>query len=196
MKVLRLTKFRIYAFLGLVFGFGVFFEILRYPAVSQAAEQISPIQIVHQQPDARTLPAPAFMIPLVVEIRNSRSTDLKIRLVASRDGKIMDVALPQGALNPSDNPVYQIQVPAPTHVFSYQFVIQDKDGSITSSKRFVVRRPCIQNYKVEVPRDAADAEFKQGVGELISKAKLLETTTTNYDTSLKLLEQLKTLVSE
>lgn len=195
-----MKSFSLFRFKSLALATGILVSAAVYGAshfqmVSEAAET-SAVQLVHQQPDSRSLPAPSFMIPLTLEVRNTRATDLRIRVVASRDGRIMDIGMPQGNLNQADNPVYQIEVAAPTYVLSYQFIIQDKAGNVTTSKRYVVRRPCIQNYKVDVPKDASDAEFKQNVGELISKAKILETTTANYETSLKLLEQLKTLVSE
>jgi hypothetical protein len=131
-----------------------------------------------------------------VEVRNSRETALKVRLVASRDGKLLDIGLPPGAFNESDVPVYKVRLPAPVGVMTYQFVVQDKDGRFTVSDRFVLRRSCIPTYKFEVPPEASDAAFKQEVGALMSKAKNLEATTQHYENALRLIDDLRGLLNE
>jgi hypothetical protein len=160
---------------------------------SHAAESI---QLVHSPLDARDLPTPGDFITMSVEVRNSRETNLKVRLAASRDGKLLDIGLPPGAFNESDIPVYRVQLPAPAAVMTYQFVVQDKDGGFTVSDRFVLRRSCIPTYRFEVPANAVDAAFKQEVGTLMSKAKSLEATTQHYENALRLIDDLRGLLNE
>ena len=195
MSALSKTRIGLCLLLGLVFVIGLIIEVFRTPASSQAAEP-SPatLQIMHQVPDIKSLPPLATMIPLTIEIKNSNDVNLKIRLVASRDGKLIDVAMPQGTLNANDVPVFQIEIPAPLAYMTYQFVARAPDDSLITTKRFIIRRPCIQRFRVNIPDEVGDGEFKKTMGELVAQAKHLERDTTNYETTLKLITELRELV--
>jgi len=149
------------------------------------------ISVMHTAPDGRSLPATANWVVISVELTNTVATDLKVRLVGSRDGKFIDIAFPQGALNKADHPTYEIEIPAPAAALTYQFIVHQPNGELVTSKRFAVERPCIQNFKVEVAGDVSDAPFRKKVTELVAKAKILERDRANYEGALKILEDLK-----
>lgn len=159
--------------------------------VACAQDAKPPVQVVHRPPDLKNLPASAPWLPIVLELRNTKNVALKIRLVGSRDGRLVDITLPKGNLNTQDYPEYRVELPAPLAAMSYQFVVHQADGTLVTSQRFAIRRSCIQNYQIEVAEDGGDVEFKRTVGELISKAKTLERETLQLDASLKVLEELK-----
>jgi len=186
----------IYILVALLFLAGLVLELLRVPNTVQAAESSNSIELYHRVPDIKNLPAPATMMPIAVEVRNTKKTDLKIRLVASRDGKMIDLAMPQGVLNVQDVPVYQVELPAPLAYMTYQFVAQTEDGTLVTTRRFILRRNCIQKFQVNVPDTVGDAEFRKNIADLVGKARSLERDTANYETALKLIDGLKVLTGE
>ncbi len=149
------------------------------------------IDVLHKAPDGKSLPTTANWMLLSVELTNTVSTDLKVRLVGSRDGRFMDVVFPSGALNAADRPTYQVEIPAPAATMSYQFIVHQPDGRLVSSRRFIIERPCIQNFKVEVTGSDSDSSFRKDVSQLVAKAKILERDRANYEAALKILEELK-----
>jgi hypothetical protein len=150
-----------------------------------------PISVLHRPPSVDTIPAIGTLMTLQIELRNTFDIESKIRLVGSKDGRFIDIAFPRGALNSADHPTFKIELPSPVAVMTYQFVVHQRDGSLSSSERFIIKRPCVQNYKVTVPEDAPNAEFRRDVSSLVSQAKTLERDTASLESSLKLLEQIK-----
>ena len=179
----------------LIFAFG--FLCLNALVVSPTAGQQQddatnlPITVVHRAPSVDTIPAIGTLMPIQVELRNTFDIESKIRLVGSKDGRFIDIAFPRGALNSADQPTFKIEIPSPIAAMTYQFVIHQRDGSLSASERFVIKRKCIQNYAVAVPEDAPNAEFRREVSSLVSQAKHLERDTASLESSLKLLEQIK-----
>jgi hypothetical protein len=196
MKDLFQSRYLITFLAGIVFAFGMLLELVQHPTTSAAAATQSEIEIHHKAPLGQELPAPAQMMTIGVELKNTKSTELKVRLIASRDGKLLDVAFPPGFLNEIDNPLYQLKIPAPSAFLSYQFVVHESDGSLSTSQRFVVQRACVPKLAVDVPSDIPDAVFRKEVSDLLVKAKQRERDTQNYDTALALLTDLKSLAKE
>ncbi len=165
--------------------------IMLQPCIAAAEDGSPPIQVVHRPPDLQNLPQVVPWLPVIVELRNTKDVALKIRLVGSRDGRLLDITLPRGNLNNQDYPEYRVEIPAPMAAMSYQFVLHQPDGTLATSQRFAIRRACVQNYRIEIPESGADVQFKRSVGELVSRAKSLERETIKLDASLKVLEELK-----
>lgn len=160
-------------------------------AQSQEAASQKRIEVVHKVPNAKSLPSAAAMMPLIIELKGTKSIDQKVRLVGSRDGKLIDIVFPRGTLNMADVPTYKLDLPAPIALLSYQFVIHQPDGTLTSTPQFTLKRPCIQTFKVDVPENQRDASFKRDVATLVAKSRTLEQETNNLDTALRLLDEIK-----
>ena len=167
--------------LSLVIGLGSLCE----------AQSASKVGILHKTPDTRTLPLTSNWMPIAVELTNTKATDLKIRLVGARDGRFIDIALPNGALNEEDRPLYTVEVPAPAATMSYQFIVHQPDGQLSTTNRFTIQRPCVQNFKVEVAGDDSDAQFRREVATLVAKAKQHERDRANLEAASKVLEEIK-----
>lgn len=167
------------------------FSLLRTTSV---AAQEKPIEVVHKPLSTSSLPTAASTMPIIIELRNTKSTDRKIRLIGTRDGKLLDIVFPSGTLNMADAATYKLDVPAPIALMSYQFVVHQPDGSLTTTGRYVVKRPCIQTFKVDPAEGQKDGAFKREVGTLVSKSRTLEQETANLETAQKLLEEIKTLL--
>jgi hypothetical protein len=130
-----------------------------------------------------------------LELRNTVDIATKIRLVGSKDGRFIDIAFPKGALNDATHPVFFVEIPSPVAAMTYQFVMHQPDGSITTSNRFVIKRACIQNYAVDVPESSASAAYSREIATLVARSKQLERDTSSLEASLKLLEEMKVSMS-
>lgn len=135
-------------------------------------------------------------MPIAVHLENSSDVDIKIRLVGSRDGRFMDIAFPMGILNASDRPTYTIQMPAPVAAMTYQFITHQRSGDLTLSDKFIIKRNCVQNFKVEIPESIPSAEYRKELAGLVAQARTLERDTHNLETAIKLLDALKKDIAE
>jgi len=161
------------------------------------AEEVSPPAILQHKPiETHQLPQAGTLIPISVSLANSSDVDFKIRLVGSRDGRFMDIAFPMGVLNESDRPTYTINLPAPVAAMTYQFVLHQKSGDLTLTEKYIIKRNCVQNFKVEVPETIPSAEYRKEVATLVAKARSLERDTRNLETAIKLLDTLKKDIPE
>jgi hypothetical protein len=162
-----------------------------------SAEDASPSVILQHKPtETHQLPQAGTLMPLSVSIMNSSDVDVKIRLVGSRDGRFMDIAFPMGVLNETDRPTYTINIPAPVAAMTYQFVVHQKSGDLTLTDKYLIKRNCVQNFKVEVPETIPSAEYRKEIATLVAKARSLERDTRNLDTAIKLLDALKKDIPE
>jgi len=149
------------------------------------------IRIVHRAMTSGSIPALGTPMRINVELINTFDIDAKLRLIGAKDGRFIDIAFPRGALNDIDRPVFSIEIPSPVAVMTYQFVVQERDGSLSSSEKFVVKRECIQNFTVAVPENTQNTEFRREVSTLVAQAKTLERDTVSLEASLKLIEDMR-----
>lgn len=159
------------------------------PEVAQASS-VTKLQLGHRQPDMAKIALPGSPMQLTVELVNSRDIEAKVRLVGSRDGRFMDIAFPLGSLNKLDHAEFSLSLPAPLAAMTYQFVIHQPDGSLSTSARYLIKRPCIQNFRVEVSKDDPSARVKHELGTLIAKSKSLERDTQNLEAAVKALKDI------
>jgi hypothetical protein len=169
----------------------LFFISQEIPPSSHAAGPTKPVQVMHRPLEGNAIPQATLPMNIVAELKNSRQTDVTIRVVGSKDGRLIDIVMPKGELNTVDNAEYSLTIPAPVAVMSYQFVIHQPDGSVTTTKRFSIKRPCIQTFSVDEFKGDPDAEFKQKLGALVSELKTLESNTASYDEAFKILAEIK-----
>jgi hypothetical protein len=179
--------------LGLLIGA---LALLSSNALSFAEDGAAPVILQHKPMETHQLPQAGTLMPISVSLVNSNDVDIKIRLVGSRDGRFMDIAFPMGVLNNTDKPTYTITIPAPVAAMTYQFIIHQRSGDLTLTEKYVVKRNCVQNFKVEVPEDLPSAEFRKEAATLVAKARSLERDTRNLETAIKLLDALKKDIPE
>jgi hypothetical protein len=162
------------------------------PGYAQPAEdENKPIRILHRQLDSKSIPQIGNPMRLEVELLNTFDITSSVRLVGAKDGRFIDIAFPRGALNAADRPTFQIEIPSPIAAMTYQFVVHQRNGSLSSSEKFTIKRDCIQNFKVVVPEDVPNTEFRREISTLVSQAKILERDTASLEASLKLVEDIK-----
>jgi hypothetical protein len=79
---------------------------------------------------------------------------------------------------------------------TYQFITHQRSGDLTLSDKFIIKRNCVQNFKVEIPEGIPSAEYRKEMANLVANARSLERDTQNLDTAIKLLDALKKDVPE
>jgi hypothetical protein len=164
--------------------------------VAMADDIVAPVILQHKPMESHQLPPAGTLIPISVSLANSSDVDIKIRLVGSRDGRFMDIAFPMGVLNETDRPTYRVNIPAPVAAMTYQFVVHQKSGDLTLTQKYIIKRNCVQNFKVEVPETIPSAEYRKEVATLVARARSLERDTRNLDTAIQLLDTLKKDIPE
>jgi len=166
------------------------------PARAQEAPIQQQVILRHLPPPGSTIPPVGNVMSLNVELQNTVDITTMIRLVGSKDGRFIDIAFPKGALNNSDRPAFSVEIPAPVAYMTYQFIIHQPDGSMTSTDRYIFKRPCIENFKVDIPDNSGTAEFSRQIASLVAKSRELERDTASLESALKLLERMKESLSK
>ena len=149
------------------------------------------ITIAHTVPSSSDIPPVGSMLRMQVSLRNTIDIETRVRLVGSKDGRFMDIAFPQGALNAQDLPTFSTDIPSPVAAMTYQFIVHQRDGSLTASPKFTLKRACIQNFRVDVPDSGGTADFRREMASLVAKSNRLDRDNKSLDASLKLLEEMK-----
>jgi hypothetical protein len=150
---------------------------------------------VHRAPLPSTIPPLGSLMQIKVETLNTVDITATIRLVGAKDGRFIDIAFPKGKLNSADHPTYSIDVPTPVAAMTYQFILHQPDGSITTSEKFIVKRPCIPHFKIAEPDKVSTAAYNKEIATLVAKSKELELETLSLESSLKLVEEMKIALS-
>lgn len=171
--------------------------LLPNPPGSSAQESEAPrrIALVHRAPLPSTIPPLGSLMQIKVETLNTVDITTTIRLVGAKDGRFIDIAFPKGKLNSADHPTYSIDVPTPVAAMTYQFILHQPDGSITTSEKFIVKRPCIPHFKIAEPDKVSTAAYNKEIATLVAKSKELELETLSLESSLKLVEEMKIALS-
>jgi len=164
-------------------------------AFAQESTDTRRIALLHRAPLPSTIPPVGSLMQVRVETLNTVDITTKIRLVGAKDGRFIDIAFPKGKLNSADHPTYTVDVPAPVAAMTYQFVLHQPDGSITTSEKFIVKRPCIPHFKIAEPDDTSTAAYNKEIATLVARSKELELETASLETSLKLAEEMKAALS-
>lgn len=162
---------------------------------AQESDEVRRIALIHRAPLPSTIPPVGSLMQIRVETLNTVDITTKIRLVGAKDGRFIDIAFPKGKLNSSDHPTYTVDVPTPIAAMTYQFVLHQPDGSITTSEKFIVKRPCIPHFKIAEPDAASTAAYNKEIATLVARSKELELETASLESSLKLVEEMKVALS-
>ena len=171
--------------------------LLSYSPGGVAQESDAPrrIALIHRAPLPSMIPPVGSLMQIKVETLNTVDITTKIRLVGAKDGRFIDIAFPKGKLNSVDHPTYSVDVPTPIAAMTYQFVLHQPDGSITTSEKFIVRRPCIPHFKIAEPEAASTAAYNKEIATLVARSKELELETASLESSLRLVEEMKVALS-
>lgn len=163
-------------------------------AVPQAAQSAAAIAHVPAKPAA--IPPPGAKMKITAFLEGSKRFEQPMRVLITRDHKLLDIWLPTGRLDVAERPFYETEVYAPEHRLSYRFVWYGPDGTPVTSREYVVERAC--RYPLsQVPSDEAMFDIS-GRGEAAETERLfhiseaLNREIIAYQDSTRLLGELRT----
>jgi hypothetical protein len=158
-------------------------------------EAVRPIEVIHTAFASAEIPPVGSLMKVALSLSNTVDIETKVRLIGTKDGRFIDIAFPRGALDSSDRPTFSIEIPSPMAMMTYQFVVHQKDGSLSSSRKFTIKRRCLQTFAINVQDDKRTTAFRREVASLIAQAHMLERDNKSLETSLKVLEEIKSSLS-
>ena len=157
--------------------------------LTMTAEAQNQIGIVHIAPSPKVLPSPGEKLSLKLNLRNTKKFDYILRALVVRDGKLFDMAVPQGTLNLQDMPEFNIELLAPREALSYQFFLYDKESVVAQSERFSVKRTCVPAMQVGAAGTGSEGE------QLATHAQALDRQIRVYEVSLDLLQEIEGILA-
>lgn len=141
------------------------------------------------------LPLPGKSLTLRVYVNGSREIELPVKLIAEIDGRAITINT-YGSRDEKDRIVYSAEVFAPQAEINYQFILVNSDGSISTSKRYLSRRPCLPDVTLVSDDELQKISESQNAVKLLSVAKRLERDNDLYATAESQLKKLAALLSE
>ncbi len=165
-------------------------------ALAQNKESAKNINVLHTPIKATELPFPGGDLLISATLENTRNSQLVLKGFFVKDGKVVEQNLEDFSTNDREQLVYATKIPAPLAELNYQFVLLDKGQVIATTKRFSVRRNCIPNIagmKLGMPEDS---NMKDRVKVLQLQATSIQEEVQNYEKSITLLEELKSLTDK
>lgn len=141
------------------------------------------------------LPEPGMPVRFAIQIKGTRQTNDKLKLIAIIDGKRIDVEAPEGTLNENDVPTYEINLPAPKEELRFSWRRESGDGKIERTESRSLERQCRPEV-APAPALSAKLQGKEGLKVLSSQVRRLDNDLMRYNEALRLLEELDGLLAE
>lgn len=154
------------------------------------------VSLVHRPPQGEEMAAPGVPMTLNVQLDGSRNSQLKMRLVLVRDGRLMDVMVNDLAFDEDDHLVYSTQINAPLVEMSYQFILFGKNEVVAVSPHYTVSRGCMPDISNIDTKLSPDLDLNQQLQTMVKQAAGLEAEVQNYESVLKLLDELKSITDK
>jgi len=152
------------------------------------------IQILHKAPRGRDLPDPGQPFKLFVRLKNTRSTQLVLRVLMVQDDRFRDMAFDKSYLDEYDRPTFEIDLNSPLAELQYQFLLLKPDDSILSSPPYQVSRECLPNIDVASIQMDPSVQVRERIPLLVERAAKLEKELSSYDTAIRLAQELRQLI--
>lgn len=162
-----------------------------YADTPAAAKSAAKISFSHLPLPADQLPNPGELMKLEVSLVGTRDSDRNLRGYIVRDGQLTEFVLPEAKYDLRDRPMYSFEINAPLAELSYQFVLDNPDGTYAYSQRYLIRRRCWPQTDLAGTDLDPSLQDLDRLKELYGKSMLLERNNRAYDSALKILEQLQ-----
>jgi hypothetical protein len=141
------------------------------------------------------LPLPGKSLTLRAYISGSRDIELPVKLIVELDGRAVTMNT-YGSRDEKDRIVYSAEIFAPQAELNYQFLLVNSDGSLTTSKRYLARRPCLPDVSLVGEDELQKINDSQNAVKLLGIAKRLERDNELYGTAEAQIRKLGALLSE
>lgn len=158
----------------------------------QLAFADSKTEILHSPLKSGELPRPGEPFDITVYLKNTRDFESKLKTIVIRDGELMELPQIEGMLDINDTPKYSHTFYAPKYEISYQFILQTKDG-LVSSPRYQIKRSCVPSTELTKAPDKKDSnEFLS----LVTASQGLDRDIKGYNITLNVLTSLQKILGE
>lgn len=154
------------------------------------------IEVAHTPPQPQELPFPGNPLTLSITLLNSRDTQLTVKGYIVRDGKLMVVDLADFTSDDHDRIVYSTTINAPLGELNYNFVLFDAKGVAGTSDRYSVRRECLPRTNTIDTKLPEDLKGKARLDIQQKHATNLQDELKNYESVIKILDELKALTEK
>lgn len=148
---------------------------------------------------AHTPPAqlgvPGQPLRLNITLKNTDKFFYSLRVAAVIDGKLIEYSVPEGGLDISDTPFYNVDIFNPLETLSYRIMLYGPGDEMIISKRYTIRRDCKPNLEtVKIEQiDKHPLEFDKV--KLGKQALRLESELNTYQRALELMEDVDELMN-
>lgn len=176
--------------------FAVLFVMISLNSELAIAQDKRTASLIHQPIPVEALPFPGSAMTLSVTMLNSRDSQLTVRGYIVRDGKLMSLPLSDYSVDDLDRIVYSATINAPLAELNYYFVLLGPNGVVSTSERYSLRRPCLPAVDTIDLKIPANTPAKTRLKLLQQQATGLQDELQNYETTVKLLEELKILTEK
>jgi hypothetical protein len=150
----------------------------------------------HTPPYGTDLPFPGKLMSLEAKLLNTKQTNRKLRVLIVRDGRLLDLSTDGALLNERDIPTYKFTIYSPLAEISYQFILYNPDGTVTTSRRYSVRRDCLPNVELTGVKPDSELSADEKIAALAHQSRGLDRDLEAYERALGLLEELRTIIKE
>jgi len=168
----------------------------RSAAAGDVNGEAKPIAVKHIAPRPQDLPAPGGRLKLSLQLGNTREITQNVTALINLDGRLMNIAAGEGYLNEYDSPTFELETSSPAAEIAYQFVVRSSDGSMTSSKRYVVTRRCLPTVDLTNAVIPKEMQGNERLRTLVEATKSLERDLVYYDAALRSVSELKELLDD
>lgn len=155
-----------------------------------------PVAVKHIAPRPQDLPAPGGRVKLSLQLANTREITQTVSALIVLDGRVMNITAGEGYLNEYDNPTFEVVTASPAAELAYQFAVKSADGSVVTSKRFVVTRRCLPKLDLTDASLGKEIQGNEQLRALLEKTKGLERDLAYYETALRSVNDLKELLDD
>lgn len=137
---------------------------------------------------------PGSLLSLKVVVQNGRDIDLPVRLIATKDRRLVVVPLARAYRNSEDQPTYEFELTSPIAELRYQFSLATSAQQAISTPLVEVRRSCLPNLTLVDPKADAPKDVGEKLKSLAVASRALELELDQYGSVMNQLTALKTLL--
>lgn len=166
------------------------------PMLASAQANGSGVSISHVPLKAEQLPFPGAPLKISVALENSKNSQYTLKGFFTRDGKILEQSLEEFAMNDNGQITYSTTIHAPLAELNYQFVLLDRTTPLAHSKRYAMRRSCIPNIQSASGEISKNPVMKEKIKNLQMQATSIQDEVLNYESAIRMLEELKILTEK
>ncbi|HMO02430.1 MAG TPA: hypothetical protein PKD37_05725 [Oligoflexia bacterium] len=189
MKKIALSTSIIIAIITLALGWSLF--IVEFVL---ANNQTEPAVTIEHQP--RELTQPALPLQLSAVVNGTTSANFKLLALLKIDGKFHFELVEKYGINSLDQQTFSLEIPAPLRQIEYTFYLLKNGDLVARSQKFKLERKCAPEIQIVDSKTEPIQDHNEKLKLLIEKAARLEIEVAQYEYGLKLLSEIREILSQ